>query len=78
MFASCVEADGELVYLGGGPFTVLDVSDPAAVARLGGYDTPALAYAVEVVGNLAYVADDQGGVASFVASINDGRQLVNR
>ena len=36
---------------------ILDVSNPAAVTRLGGYDTAGDARDVQVVGNLAYVAD---------------------
>ena len=39
---------------------ILDVSNPAAVTRLGGYDTPGCAVGVQVVGNLAYVADYAG------------------
>ena len=41
---------------------ILDVSNPAAVTRLGGYDTAGVPQDVQVVGNLAYVADGSGGL----------------
>ena len=41
---------------------ILDVSNPAAVTRLGGYDTAGNARGVQVVGNLAYVADADAGL----------------
>ncbi len=48
---------GSLVYFadGSGGLQILDVSDPAAVVHVGAYDS--YSREVEVVGNLAYVAD---------------------
>ena len=42
----------------GAGLQILDVSNPPAVIRLGGYDTPGSAYDVQVVGGLAYVDAD--------------------
>lgn len=41
---------------------MIDVSNPAAPARIGGFDTNGEAYGVQVVGNLAYVADGKWGL----------------
>jgi hypothetical protein len=41
---------------------LIDVSNPAAPARIGGFDTNGEAYGVQVVGNLAYVADGKWGL----------------
>ena len=41
---------------------ILDVSNPAAVTLRGGYDTPGVSEVVQVVGNLAYVADQSAGL----------------
>jgi hypothetical protein len=41
---------------------IVDVSDPAAPALLGSYDTPGGAEAVQVVGSTAYVADHDEGL----------------
>lgn len=41
---------------------VLEVSDPAHIRRLGGFDTSGPAQRVQVVGNLAYAADGAGGL----------------
>jgi hypothetical protein len=47
---------------------IFDVSDPAGVTRLGGYDTSSGGGEVQVVGNLAYVADHAGGLKTFDVS----------
>jgi DNA-binding beta-propeller fold protein YncE len=41
---------------------IIDVSDPAAPVRVGGYDTSGGAYGVAVAGRYVYVADDGGGL----------------
>jgi hypothetical protein len=41
---------------------IVDVSDPAAPALLGSYDTPGDARGVQVVNSTAYVADDDEGL----------------
>ncbi len=41
---------------------VIDVSNPAAPVEIGALDTPGYAYDVEVVGELAYVADRDSGL----------------
>jgi hypothetical protein len=41
---------------------VIDVSNPASPVELGALNTPDLAWAVEVVGDLAYVADGSSGL----------------
>jgi hypothetical protein len=53
---------GNLAYVadGGSGLQILDVSNPTAPVRLGGYDTDGWAVAVQVVGSLAYVADGAG------------------
>ena len=57
-----VVADG-LAYVGLGDqcLKIIDVSDPDAPVRLGGYDTAGSARAVAVQGNLAFVADYYDG-----------------
>jgi len=63
-----VAAVGDLVYVtyrydGYGYFVglkIFDVSDPSAPVELGAIDTPEIAYEVEVVDHLAYVADRSG------------------
>ena len=50
------------VTLGSGGLVILDVSDPAYPARLGGYDPDAQALRVAVSGSVAYVADDYYGL----------------
>ena len=42
---------------------VIDVSNPANPLRVGGYDTSGYAWGVAVVGNYAYVADGDAGLA---------------
>jgi hypothetical protein len=44
---------------GGAGLQILDVSNPAQVKRLGGYDTSGYAHGVQVVGTVAYVADGE-------------------
>ena len=41
---------------------LIDVSDPAAPRRLGGFDTSGNASGVQVAGNLAYIADGRWGL----------------
>jgi hypothetical protein len=59
-----VQVVGNLAYVADGRsgLQVLDVSNPAAPVRLGGYDTSGSAEGVQVVGNLAYVADGDSGL----------------
>ena len=61
--------DGHIVYLAAHSAGVyrIDVSDPTAPAVLGHYDTPGIARAVVGhSGNVAFVADDTGGVVVLV------------
>ena len=49
---------------------MLDVSDPAAPAKVGYYDTPGFAFGVALDGGYAYVADAAGGslILRYVAA----------
>lgn len=57
-----VSSDGGYAYVTAGEFglRILDISDPAAPAEIGFYETPAPAWEIETVGNTAYVAADDG------------------
>jgi len=41
---------------------IIDISNPAAPQRVGGYDTSGYAYGVAVAGSYAYVADKEAGL----------------
>lgn len=55
---------GNLAYVAdsGGGLLILDLGNPAAPVRLGGYDTSGFASWVQVVGSIAYVADGSAGL----------------
>jgi ELWxxDGT repeat protein len=54
---------GVLLYAAtGGGLQIFDISDPAAVTRMGGYETSDAAYGVQVEGNLAYLASGAAGL----------------
>ena len=57
--ASGVKIVGNFAYLAdnGSGLKIIDISNPASPTLKGSYDTPSNAYDVEIVGNLAYVAD---------------------
>ena len=59
-----VQVAGNRAYLalGYGGLAILDVSNPAAPVRLGGYDTSGEARGVAVSGSVAYVADNTAGL----------------
>ena len=59
-----VAVSGNYVYLADytAGLQIIDVSNPAAPVRVGGYDTPGLAFGVAVSGNYAYVADYSAGL----------------
>jgi hypothetical protein len=54
---------------------VIDVSDPAAPRRLGGFDTSGYAYGVQVVGTRAYVADWYGLQVIDVSDLRTPRSV---
>lgn len=54
----CVTNQLAFLAQGNAGFSILSVSNPAAPVLLGSYDTPGYAYAVQVAGSLAYVADN--------------------
>jgi len=67
MFPDIVEGvavAGSYAYVADGErgLRIVDVSNPAAPAEVGFYDTPGIAYDVAVVGAYAYVADGQAGL----------------
>jgi 6-phosphogluconolactonase (cycloisomerase 2 family) len=61
-FVDCV-VEGSLLYAATNTgLHILDISDPSAVTRLGGYDMSGYAYGVQVEGGIAYVARDSEGL----------------
>ena len=61
--ALAVYTDGDYAYLcAGGTLVILDVSDPLDPDEVGRIDTPGIGLGVHVVGDYAYVADDQEGL----------------
>ena len=57
---------------------VLDVSNPAAIAPLGAYDTGGFAWDVQVVGRRIYVADGSSGLVppEFAKLVGDIQLVV--
>ncbi|NJN66142.1 MAG: hypothetical protein HC884_05220 [Chloroflexaceae bacterium] len=51
--------------------SIIDVSNPATAAEVGSFDTPGYAREVQIVGNLAYVADGTGGLQILRVSGNE-------
>lgn len=51
-----------------GGFHIIDLSDIRHPRRLGGYDTPGKAWAIDVRDDIAYVADDRAGLLLFDVS----------
>lgn len=60
--AQAIDVVGNLAYLAVGEagLQILDISDPTNPTFVGSIATPARARGVQVIGNLAYVADDSG------------------
>tara|TARA_R110002111_G_scaffold256979_3_gene324753 strand:- start:89044 stop:104352 length:15309 start_codon:yes stop_codon:yes gene_type:complete len=60
--AQAIDVVGNLAYLAVGEagLQILDISNPANPTYVGSIATPARARGVQVIGNLAYVADDSG------------------
>ncbi len=60
--AQAIDVVGNLAYLAVGEagLQILDISNPANPTFVGSITTPARARGVQVIGNLAYVADDSG------------------
>lgn len=54
----CVTNHLAFLAQGNAGFSILSVSNPTAPILLGNYDTPGYAYAVQVIGDFAYVADN--------------------
>lgn len=59
-----IAASGDVVYVAAGAdgVVVVDVSNPAAPRRKGGYNTSGQAIQIMLIGTRAYVADSEGGL----------------
>ena len=76
-----VQVSGNIAYVAagyvntGGGLDILDVSDPSTIVRLGNFMAPgttrALTHGVQVIENLAYLADNVGGLQ--IVDVSDPR-----
>jgi hypothetical protein len=64
-----VDATRAYVADGASGLQVINVSNPAAPARYGGYDTTGTAYGVAISGTVAYVADGASGLQVISVSV---------